>query len=44
MRTLQDIRYSVANRIETYATTNLQRALWKLVERCRSFTAGSTRC
>jgi prostaglandin-endoperoxide synthase 2 len=32
MRTLQDIRYSVANRIETYATTNLS-GLWKLVER-----------
>jgi len=32
MRTLQDIRYSVANRIETYVTTNLS-GLWKLVER-----------
>ena len=32
MRTLQDFRYSVANRIETYATTNLK-GLWKLVER-----------
>ena len=32
MRTLQDIRYSVANGIETYATTNL-RGLWKRVER-----------
>jgi len=32
MRTLQDIRYSVANRVETYVTTNL-RGLWKLVER-----------
>ena len=32
MRTLQDIRYSVANRIETYATTNL-RGLWNLVAR-----------
>ena len=32
MRALQDIRYSVANRIETYATTNLS-GLWKLVQR-----------
>ena len=32
MRTLQDIRYSVANRIETYVTTNLG-GLWKLVQR-----------
>ena len=32
MRTLQDIRYSVANGIETYVTTNLG-GLWKLVQR-----------
>jgi prostaglandin-endoperoxide synthase 2 len=32
VRTLQDIRYSVANRIETYATTNLS-GLWSLVQR-----------
>jgi hypothetical protein len=32
MRTLQDIRHSVANRIETYVTTNLS-GLWKLVAR-----------
>ena len=32
MRALQDIRYSVANRLETYVTTNLS-GLWKLVQR-----------
>jgi prostaglandin-endoperoxide synthase 2 len=32
VRTLQDIRYSVANRVETYVTTNLS-GLWKLVQR-----------
>ena len=32
MRTLQDIRYGVANGIETYVTTNLG-GLWKLVQR-----------
>jgi prostaglandin-endoperoxide synthase 2 len=32
VRTLQDIRYGLANRIETYATTNL-RGLWNLVQR-----------
>jgi heme peroxidase len=32
MRALQDVRYSVANRIETYVTTNLS-GLWRLVQR-----------
>jgi prostaglandin-endoperoxide synthase 2 len=32
MRALQDIRYSVANQVETYATTNLS-GLWSLVQR-----------
>ena len=32
MRAPEDIRYSVANRIETYATTNLS-GLWSLVQR-----------
>ena len=32
MRTFQDIRYSVANRVETYATTNLP-GLWRLLQR-----------
>ena len=32
MPALQDIRYDIANRVETYATTNLP-GLWKLVQR-----------
>ena len=32
MRALEDIRYGVANRVETYVTTNLG-GLWKLVQR-----------
>ena len=32
MRTLQDIRYGVANSVETYVTTHLS-GLWKLVQR-----------
>ena len=32
VRALQDIRYDIANRVETYATTNLP-GLWKLVQR-----------
>ena len=32
MRSFQDIRYGVANRIETYVTTHLS-GLWKLIQR-----------
>lgn len=32
MRALEDIRYGVANRVETYLTTNLS-GLWRLVQR-----------